>query len=200
MITQEFHTEYNVKKKGGKNTMLKKYLRGFAALGAGIAMLIGIGVSQGIGTATGVAVESVARQPEVAPTIVKGLLIGNVLALIPFFTAFIIAIWLVIIAKIFNCKDSFLTRELAALGAGIAVLGGIGAGLGIGTATGFAVEGIAREPEIAGTIIEVLILGSLFALIPVIGAFIIAICLVFIAKSRYIISRCYDNMKIYDNF
>lgn len=36
-----------------------------------------------------------------------------------------------------------------AIGAGIAVLAGLGAGIGIGIATGKAVEGIARQPEAA---------------------------------------------------
>ena len=39
-----------------------------------------------------------------------------------------------------------------AIGAGIAVLAGLGAGIGIGIATGKAVEGIARQPEAAGDI------------------------------------------------
>ena len=36
---------------------------------------------------------------------------------------------------------------LVAIGAGIAVLSGIGAGIGIGMATSKAVEAIARQPE-----------------------------------------------------
>ena len=41
---------------------------------------------------------------------------------------------------------------MKALGAAIAVLSGIGAGVGMGIATGKAVEAIARQPEAAGTI------------------------------------------------
>lgn len=39
-----------------------------------------------------------------------------------------------------------------AIGAGVAVLTGIGAGLGIGKATGSAVDAIARQPEAEGKI------------------------------------------------
>lgn len=39
---------------------------------------------------------------------------------------------------------------IAALGAGIAVLTGLGAGIGIGIATGKSSEAIARQPEQAG--------------------------------------------------
>ena len=44
------------------------------------------------------------------------------------------------------------------VGAGIAVLTGIGAGLGIGIATSKATEAIARQPEAAGAINKALVL------------------------------------------
>ena len=45
------------------------------------------------------------------------------------------------------------------IGAGIAVLTGIGAGFGIGIATSKAAEAIARQPEAAGAINKALLLG-----------------------------------------
>ncbi len=44
-----------------------------------------------------------------------------------------------------------------AIGAGVAVLTGIGAGLGIGKATGSAVDAIARQPEAEGKISKALL-------------------------------------------
>ena len=41
---------------------------------------------------------------------------------------------------------------LVAIGAGIAVLTGLGAGLGIGKIGGSAMEAIARQPEVSGDI------------------------------------------------
>ena len=52
---------------------------------------------------------------------------------------------------------------LIAIGAGIAVLAGIGAGIGIGIATGKAVEAIARQPEASGKIQTALLLGAALA-------------------------------------
>ena len=49
---------------------------------------------------------------------------------------------------------------LVAIGAGIAVLTGIGAGIGIGMATSKAVEAIARQPEAESKISKSLLLGS----------------------------------------
>lgn len=86
------------------------------------------------------------------------------------------------------CKGIF--RGLAALGAGIAALCGIGAGIGIGNATAFAVEGIARQPEVSRTIIDTLILGSIFMLIPVVAAFIVSIWLICIAKKYTRMTHC----------
>ncbi len=52
---------------------------------------------------------------------------------------------------------------LIAIGAGIAILVGIGAGLGIGSATGKAVDAIARQPEASGKIQTSLLLGAALA-------------------------------------
>ena len=43
-----------------------------------------------------------------------------------------------------------MTGSIIAIGAGIALLCGLGAGIGIGIATGKAVEAQARQPEMAG--------------------------------------------------
>ena len=49
---------------------------------------------------------------------------------------------------------------MIAIGAGIALICGLGAGIGIGIATGKAVEAQARQPKIAGKIQTTLILGA----------------------------------------
>ena len=61
-----------------------------------------------------------------------------------------------------------------AIGAAIAVLTGIGAGLGIGYATAKSSEAIARQPEASG-----LILGCALAEATAIYGFLIAILLIF---------------------
>ena len=48
---------------------------------------------------------------------------------------------------------------LLAIGAGIAVLTGIGAGVSMGLATGKSVEAVARQPEAAGNLRTNMILG-----------------------------------------
>jgi len=52
------------------------FVLGFSALGAGIAMIAGIGVGTGQGIATSKALESIARQPEAKGDLMQLLFIG----------------------------------------------------------------------------------------------------------------------------
>ena len=71
---------------------------------------------------------------------------------------------------------------LIAIGAGIAVLTGIGAGIGIGIATGKAVEAVARQPEADGKITKNLILGCALAEATAIYGFVIALMVIIMRK------------------
>ncbi|MBS1310388.1 MAG: ATP synthase F0 subunit C [Ruminococcus sp.] len=64
------------------------------------------------------------------------------------------------------------------IAAGIAVLTGLGAGLGIGIATSKAAEAIARQPEAAGDINKTLLSGSALAEATAIYGFVVALLLV----------------------
>ena len=67
---------------------------------------------------------------------------------------------------------------LVAIGAGIAVLTGIGAGIGIGMATSKAVEAIARQPEAESKISKSLLLGCALAEATTIYGFVIGLPIV----------------------
>ena len=67
---------------------------------------------------------------------------------------------------------------LVAIGAGIAVLTGIGAGIGIGMATSKAVEAIARQPEAESKIGKSLLLGCALAEATAIYGFVIGLLIV----------------------
>ena len=71
-----------------------------------------------------------------------------------------------------------IVSGLIAIGAGLATLVGLGAGLGIGNATGKAVESISRQPEASGKITTTLILGCALAEATAIYGLLIAIILV----------------------
>jgi F-type H+-transporting ATPase subunit c len=65
-----------------------------------------------------------------------------------------------------------------AIGAGVAVLTGIGAGLGIGMATSKAVEATARQPEASGKITSNLLLGCALAEATAIYGFVVALMII----------------------
>ena len=67
---------------------------------------------------------------------------------------------------------------LVAIGAGIAVLTGIGAGIGIGMATSKAVEALARQPEAESKISKSLLLGCALAEATAIYGFVIGLLIV----------------------
>ena len=71
---------------------------------------------------------------------------------------------------------------MIAIGAALAVLTGMGAGIGICMATGKAVESIARQPEAQGNISKVLLLGCALAEATAIYGFVIAVLIILFLK------------------
>lgn len=71
---------------------------------------------------------------------------------------------------------------LLAIGAGIAALVGLGAGLGIGLATSKAVEAVARQPEADGKITKLLIIGCALAEATAIFGFVIGLLAIILLK------------------
>ena len=71
---------------------------------------------------------------------------------------------------------------LVAIGAAVAVLTGLGAGLGISLATGKAVDAIARQPEAESKISKNLILGCALAEATAIYGFIIGLPIILMLK------------------
>ena len=71
---------------------------------------------------------------------------------------------------------------IIAIGAGIAVLTGLGAGIGIGIATGRAADAIARQPEAESKITKMLILGCALAEATAIYGLIVALLIIILLK------------------
>ena len=71
---------------------------------------------------------------------------------------------------------------LIAIGAGIAVFTGIGAGIGFGIATSKAVDSIARQPEAESKISKALLLGCALAEATAIYGFVIALLIILFLK------------------
>ena len=76
---------------------------------------------------------------------------------------------------------NLLATDGALLGAGIAALTGLGAGIGMGIATGKAVEATARQPEGVAKIRTMLLLGLAFAETTAIYGLLVSILLIFVS-------------------
>jgi len=68
---------------------------------------------------------------------------------------------------------------LAAIGAGLAVITGLGAGIGMGIATSKAVEAVGRQPEATNQINRILLLGLALTESVAIYGFVIALLILF---------------------
>lgn len=71
-------------------------------------------------------------------------------------------------------------EAMRALGAGIAVLAGLGGGIGIGIATGKATEGISRQPEASGKITSAMLIGCALSEATAIYGLLVSILLIFV--------------------
>ncbi len=70
-------------------------------------------------------------------------------------------------------------EPMIAIGAGLAVMGGLGAGIGIGIATGHTAEAIARQPEASGKISAMFLLGIALSEATAIYGLVVALMLLF---------------------
>jgi len=67
------------------------------------------------------------------------------------------------------------------VGAGLAMIGAIGAGIGVGLAASGGVQAMGRNPDAAGIIQTNMILGMAFAEAVAIYALVVAVMLIFVA-------------------
>ena len=73
-----------------------------------------------------------------------------------------------------------------ALGAGLAMIAGIGPGIGEGNAVAKACEAIGRQPESKGAVTSTMLFGCVIAETTGLYALVIAILLIFVAPARLV--------------
>ena len=73
-----------------------------------------------------------------------------------------------------------------AIGAGLALIAGIGPGIGEGNAVAKACEAIGRQPECKGDVTTTMIMGCAIAETTGLYALVIAILLIFVAPGRLV--------------
>ena len=73
-----------------------------------------------------------------------------------------------------------------ALGAGIAMIAGIGPGIGEGEAVAKACEAIGRQPESKGAVTSTMLMGCAIAETTGLYALVVAILLIFVAPNTFV--------------
>lgn len=79
-----------------------------------------------------------------------------------------------------NITDKAFVLAASAIGAGIAMIAGVGPGIGEGYAVGKACEAIGRQPEAKGDVTSTMLLGCAVAETTGIYGFIVALILMFV--------------------
>ena len=74
----------------------------------------------------------------------------------------------------------YLVKAASAIGAGLAMIAGVGPGIGEGYAAGKAVEAVSRQPESSGSVTKTLLIGCALAETTGIYGFIVALILLFV--------------------
>ena len=76
--------------------------------------------------------------------------------------------------------NEFFVKGMTCLGAGIAMIAGLGPGIGQGIAASKGAEGVSRNPDAASKIQSIMVLGIALAETTGIYALVIAILLIFV--------------------
>ena len=79
-----------------------------------------------------------------------------------------------------------IVRAASAVGAGLAMIAGIGPGIGEGQAVAKACEAIGRQPESKGAVTTTMIMGCAIAETTGLYALVIAILLIFVAPNTFV--------------
>lgn len=164
-----------------QNVDPKALILAFSAIGAGFAMIGGIGPGIGQGYAAGKAAEAVGNNPEEGSkpaTIV--MLLGAAVAETSGIFSLVIAIIMLFANPLVNKAGIGLVLACSAIGAGLSMIAGIGPGVGQGYAAGKAAEAVGKRPKLQATVVRTMLLGQAVAQTTGIYALIIALLLLFV--------------------
>ncbi len=151
-----------------------------SAIGAGFAMIAGIGPGIGQGFAAGKAAESVGENPENGRNATVVMLLGAAVAETSGIFSLVIAIIMLFANPLVSTEGMAVVIAASAIGAGLAMIAGIGPGVGQGFAAGKGAQMAGKRPKLQGEIIRTMLLGQAVAQTTGIYALIIALILLFV--------------------
>lgn len=151
-----------------------------SAIAAGLAMSAGIGPGIGQGFAAGKAAEAVGNNPEGGRPATLVMLLGAAVAETSGIFALVIAIIMLFANPLVGREGAAIVLAASAIGAGFAMIAGIGPGIGQGYAAGKSSEAVGKRPKLQSQIIRTMLLGQAVAQTTGIYALIIALILLFV--------------------
>lgn len=150
-----------------------------SAIGAGFAMIAGIGPGIGQGYAAGKGAEAVSYNPKSGKSATMVMLLGAAVAETSGILSLVIALIMLFANPLVNIPGAALVVAASAIGAGLSMIAGIGPGIGQGYAAGKGTEMVGKRPKLQSAVVRTMFLGQAVAQTTGIYAMIIALVLMF---------------------
>ncbi len=151
----------------------------FSAVAAGLAMVAGIGPGVGQGFAAGKGAEAAGRNPRDIRRVTFVMLLGAAVSETSAIFSLVVSLLILFANPLVAARGLGIVLLASTLGAGVAMIAGIGPGIGQGYAAGKAVEAVSRRPRLQGPITRAMLLGQAVGQTTGIYALIIALILLF---------------------
>ncbi len=150
-----------------------------SAIGAGLAMIAGIGPGIGQGFAAGKGAEAAGNRPDSLRQVTFMMLLGAAVAETSGIFSLVVALILIFANPLVDAAGIGIVILASTLAAGVAMIAGIGPGIGQGYAAGKAVEAVSGRTKLQGPITRAMLLGQAVGQTTGIYALIIALILLF---------------------
>lgn len=150
-----------------------------SSIGAGLAMIAGIGPGIGQGYAAGKGAEAVSINPKGSKQVTMVMLLGAAVAETSGILALVVALILLYGNPLVTAQGAGIILAASAIGAGFSMIAGIGPGIGQGYAAGKSTEAVGRRPRLQSSIVRTMFLGQAVAQTTGIYALIISLVLMF---------------------
>ncbi len=153
-----------------------------SALGAGVAMIAGIGPGAGIGYAAGMASDASGKEPDQAQRILMIMLVGQALAASAGIFSLIVGLILLYANPLLGMEATSevgIVMATTGLASGLAIIGGLGAGAGMGYPAGIAAYNVGIKPDQAKETTVVMLLGQSVAATGAVFSLVISLLLLY---------------------
>ena len=153
-----------------------------SAIGAGASMIGGTGTGVGCGYAGGKSAEAVSINPSSNSASMMTMVLGSSISQTSGIFSLVITLILLYgnpLIGMYANGQNFLILAASALGAGLALIAGVGPGLGQGFAAGKACQAIGLRPKMQGDVLRTMILGQAVAQTTGIYGLVISLVLLF---------------------